>query len=92
MREHCILCCLKHLGQSVVLVMEARQGYPLHVWLAVAHMAEAADEMVEQYPRVAAMIRTERLLYTDDPDNYNPRLMSLIKWVARIDRRLGEQQ
>ena len=90
MRESCLLCCLKHLGQAVVLVLESRQGYPEHVWLAAAHMAEASDEMVEAYSKIAAMIRTERLMLMDSPEDYNPRLMPLIRWVARTNRREGE--
>jgi len=88
MRDSCLLCCLKHIGQAVVLLLESRQGYPEHVWLAAAHMAEASDEMVADYPKIAAMIRSERLMLMDDPDNYSPRLMTLIRWVARTNRKL----
>jgi hypothetical protein len=63
MRETCLDCCRKHLGAAMVLMDEARLGYPLHRWLAVGHMVEAESETLELYPVLAASIRQERTSY-----------------------------
>ena len=68
-RGSCLDCCRKHLSQAVVLMLEAVQGYPLHAWLAVGHMGEAADEMIDEYPAIAEKIREERLSYMLSLDN-----------------------
>lgn len=65
MRETCLDCVLKHLGQAAVLVDEAEMGYPLHKYLAIGHMAEASSECIENYPELAQRIRDARLIYQD---------------------------
>jgi hypothetical protein len=64
MRPSCRDCARKHLAQAAVLMAEAQMGYPRHTWLAIGHMAEAADELVRDEPALANRIRQERLLYT----------------------------
>lgn len=63
MRSSCLDCCRKHLSAALVLEMEAVQGYPMHSWIAVGHLQEAADEMIESYPELAHKIREIRLNY-----------------------------
>lgn len=65
-REACQDCVRKHLGQAVVLLNEMLMGYPEHKWLAVGHLAEAAEECIGQFPEVAHMIREDRLLLMAD--------------------------
>jgi hypothetical protein len=64
-REQCARCAMKHLAQARVLLLETRQGYPQHVWYAIGHMAEAADEIAEIMPAQAAEIRRNRLKIED---------------------------
>lgn len=45
MRPACPYCALKHLAQATILWSEANQGYSTHKWLALGHLAEAADEL-----------------------------------------------
>ncbi len=59
-RAFCPRCAIKHLGQAVVLLKEAKKGYPHHVWFALAHLAEAEDELVELMPDEADDIRAHR--------------------------------
>ena len=66
MRPSCLLCAMKHVTQAGILTMEARQGYPLHRWWALGHLAEASDELVADYPDVANEIREYRKQYEDD--------------------------
>ena len=37
-------CTLKHLGTAYVLMQESLQGHPVHRYLAVGHLVEAARE------------------------------------------------
>ena len=65
MRHTCYACARKHLAQADILMMEAAMGYPFHAWYAMGHMAEAADELVEECPLYANHIREQRKLYED---------------------------
>ena len=61
MRKSCMKCTKKHLGQAIVLMMECEQGYALHRWLAVGHLAEAESESIATRPDLAIQIRDARL-------------------------------
>lgn len=91
MRDSCTDCCRKHLSQAMVLILEANKGYPLHAWLAVGHMAEAEDEMLERYPQIAESIREERLKLMEtmrDGRPSSPGLMDLIELVCDTDTQI----
>ena len=60
MRPSCLFCATKHLSQALILLSESLQGYPAHRWLAYGHMAEASDELIQNYPQLADLIREER--------------------------------
>ena len=73
MRKLCIECARKHIGQASVLAGEVKKGYPEHKVLAVGHLAEAEDELLnaetsEVKAQVEA-IRTVRREYDSDDDN-----------------------
>ncbi len=59
-RPACPQCCLKHLGQARAELLELRKGYPEFFWFALGHLAEAEDEIVQQYPGLADAIRAQR--------------------------------
>lgn len=63
MRPSCLFCARKHLAQAEVLMSEALKGYPRHAWLAVGHLAEAEDELLEKFPELAGTVRDHRLRY-----------------------------
>ena len=65
-RPSCLDCARKHIAQAIILLGEARLGYPDHKWLAVGHLAEASEELLGDYPVLAADIRTARLLVMED--------------------------
>ena len=67
MRESCLFCVRKHVGQAWVLSNECRQGYPQHRALVIGHLGEAADEAVKRFPALAKAIREERLRFEKDP-------------------------
>lgn len=81
-RPTCLDCVRKHLAQAEVLMSEARQGYPDHAWLAIGHMAEAADEALKECPELAREIRAERLKYMSD-HSYDVPIMELIQKCDR---------
>jgi hypothetical protein len=83
-RPSCFSCARKHLGQAIVLLGEAKMGYPDHRWLAVAHLAEASEETLE-YPEVAVVLRTERLNIMDNPE-YTPNLMPYFSLIDNAEK------
>lgn len=64
-RPSCANCARKHLAQAMVLMLEAEKGYPAHAWLAIGHLAEAEDELLDQHPSIAQSVRAHRLLYQE---------------------------
>lgn len=83
MRPSCLNCARKHLAQAEILLHESKQGYLEHFWLCMGHMAEAADELLRDYPDLAADVRNERKLLEDDPD-YQVPIMDLIERVSKV--------
>lgn len=65
MRKSCLKCGVKHIGQAIVLMNESLQGYPHHRLLAIGHLAEAADELILDYPDIAFTVRSIRLQILD---------------------------
>lgn len=82
-RPSCVMCVCKHLAQALVLSSEAKQGYPGHRWIVIGHMGEAADECVQEYPKLAAEIRKHRLAYMRDKDYVIP-FMKLIEKASAL--------
>jgi hypothetical protein len=85
MRETCLLCASKHISQAIVLVLEAGKGYPLHLWFAVGHLAEAEDESLFKFPVLANSIREVRIRLMGQTDKFNQLdLVSLLVNVRGI--------
>ena len=65
LRPGCTDCVRKHLAQAVILLNEVMTGYSedphVHRWLALGHLAEAADEALKDHPQLAEQIRKIRL-------------------------------
>jgi hypothetical protein len=85
MRETCLFCVSKHIAQSVVLVNEATTGYPLHIWFAIGHLAEAETECVSKYYEFAQSIRKVRLaLMGQDGTFKHTELVDLLKEARNL--------
>jgi len=86
MRYPCIDCARKHIAQAIVLLNETFQGYPDHRWLAIGHLAEAADELIadKDFEPVAVHLRQERLRLQEDFE-YRPLLMPYIEMLSAQD-------
>ncbi len=89
-REGCLSCTRKHLAQALVLMSEARQGYPGHRWIAIGHLGEAGDECCQDYPKLAAAIRAERVKYMADPDYVVPIMKLIEKATALVQESVGD--
>lgn len=88
MREACLDCARKHLAQAEVLMLEYATGdYPVHKWYAIGHLAEAADELMQQYPSVADRIRKERIEYMAD-DSHEIDTAELIELLTSFDEQI----
>lgn len=70
MREPCLYCVRKHLGQAEVLMGEALRGYPEHKWLAVGHLSEAEEELVSFDSELVEKMRESRLEYMHNSVGY----------------------
>lgn len=92
MRPACLFCARKHLAQAAVLLGEAANGYPEHVWLAIGHMAEASDELIASYPDLAREIRAARKPLETSPAGAPTHvdIMGLIRKVSRIEEEQGK--
>jgi hypothetical protein len=80
-RPYCADCARKHLAQAIVLLQEARQGYPSHIWLAIGHMAEAEAEIEGLYRDIATTIRECRKQVEVNPAD-TPDLMGVIQKIS----------
>lgn len=85
MRKTCLFCVSKHISQAIVLTIESLQGYPLHLWLAVGHLAEAESEACSIHPEFANEIRNVRLALMGQKGTfYHDSLMQLLKSVRTL--------
>lgn len=86
MRESCIECVCKHVGQAAVLIHECKKGYAHHFVYAIGHLAEAEDEAVKLYPEIAERIYAIRKSFQRgeeiDLDNLVSDLYEL--WTAEV--------
>lgn len=73
-RESCLFCARKHIAKAKAKIVEAPLGYPRHAWFAVGEMAEAEDELLQDYPEAAATVR-----------GYRTRLMQSIDLASEVD-------
>lgn len=89
-RKICLDCCLKHLGQALVLMLESQKGYENHRYIAMGHLAEAEDECVGEYSDMAKSIRETRLSFQNNREPYHS-IEDLISKLDRIKERDGSR-
>lgn len=65
MRQHCLQCFRKHLGNAAVLLEEIYDGYGYKMF-AVGHLDQAAQEIREMYPELATLVRAHRIKLQND--------------------------
>jgi len=80
----CLNCARKHLGKANARLYEFLSGdYPEEFWYAFGEMSLAEDHLVLAYPKLAKMIRSERLKMQDD-ETYYPDLSKLISEITKV--------
>lgn len=77
-RAACADCCRKHIAQAIILVNESLMGYPEHAEIALAHLREAAEEIIGEHKAFAEDILEEHRKFDTDR-TYYPALMPLLK-------------
>jgi len=65
MRQHCLQCFRKHLGNAAVLIEECLDGYK-YKHLVVGNLDQAAQEIREMYPSLATLVRAHRIKLQND--------------------------
>lgn len=83
LRAACPDCCRKHIAQASILVNESLMGYPEHADMALAHLREAAEEIIAQDEQLADSIMQEHNKFDADR-NYYPDLMPLLKQAIAL--------
>ena len=66
MRQHCLQCFRKHLGNAAVLLEEYYDGYRGYAHLIIGNLDQAAQEIRELYPELATLVRAHRIRLQND--------------------------
>jgi hypothetical protein len=90
-RDSCIQCALKHIGQARALMLETCKGYPEHVWFAMGHLAEAEDETVHRHAELANVIRNERLRIQQNHE-HKTSWEDLVNVIVKYEEELSDEQ
>ena len=94
-RDSCLQCAIKHISQARVLMLEYRKGYPIHVYFAIGHLAEAEDETLMEYPGIAMRLRLYRLDLEHDHDfklDWEQMVMEIHNFEKEISRQQLEER
>jgi len=81
----CFNCARKHLGRANARLYEFLSGddYPEEFWYAFGEMSLAEDHLVLAHPKLAQMIRKERIKMQDE-EQYYPDLGKLIREITKV--------
>ena len=70
MRQGCLQCFRKHMGEAAVALEEVHDGYP-YKYLVSGHLSHAEEEIREFSPELAKIVRAHRIqLQNDDYRTY----------------------
>ena len=61
MRQGCLQCFRKHLGEAAVALEEVHDGYP-YKYLVSGHLAHAEEEIRKFSPEMAKLVRAHRIM------------------------------
>ena len=96
MRDYCLDCTIKHIGQAYVLHGEVSQGYQEHILGVIGHLAEASEECIGASRELAEKIRQYRLLILeniipimDGKDDISIPYFELLEAVVEVMREKG---
>lgn len=81
MRQPCLQCFRKHIGNAAVLIEECYDGYP-YEHLVVGHLDQAAQEIRAYSKELALVVRAHRIKWQQDHDYSIP--------FEALDRAIGD--
>lgn len=88
MRNFCLDCVIKHLGQAFVTQIEGNMDYPEHILLTIGHLSEASEECFGVSKELAEEIRQHRLKLMED-SYYHVPYFDLYEKVKKLLRENG---
>ena len=88
MRQHCLQCFRKHLGNAAVLLEEIADGYPYRAY-TIGHLDQAAQEIRELYPELATLVRAHRIRLQNDW-NYSIPFEALDAFICVMEEMGGD--
>ena len=69
MRQPCIQCFRKHIGNAAVLIEESHDGYTNYLHMISGHLDQAAQEIRGYNKKLALVVRAHRIKWQED-SNY----------------------
>ena len=91
MRQGCLQCFLKHIGNASVLIDEVHDGYPYR-HLVLGHLDQAAQEIREFSKEFALLVRAHRLKWLADQYYRIPfeAMESYVSYLEEVPGRMSE--
>lgn len=84
MRQPCLQCFRKHIGNASVLIEEVLDGYP-YKHLVVGHLDQAAQEIRKYSRELAHVVRAHRIKWQQD-EKYDIPFEALDTYVDILER------
>lgn len=66
MRQPCLQCFRKHLGNAAVILEEYHDGYKNYAHMIVGHLDQAAQEIRGYSEELALLVRAHRIKWQND--------------------------
>ena len=82
MRQPCLQCFRKHIGNAAVLIEEYLDGYHDYAHMIVGHLDQAAQEIRGYSRELALVVRAHRIKWQQDHDYPIP--------FEALDRAVGD--
>lgn len=84
MRQPCLQCFRKHIGNAAVLIEEYLDGYHNYAHMVVGHLDQAAQEIRKYSPELAHVVRAHRIKWQQD-ETYNIPFEALDQFVEDLE-------
>lgn len=68
MRQPCLQCFRKHLGNAAVLIEEYYDGYTSYLHMIQGHLDQAAQEIRGYNKTLALVVRAHRIKWQENPE------------------------
>ena len=68
MRQPCLQCFRKHIGNAAVLIEEYHDGYTNYLHMISGHLDQAAQEIRGYNKTLALVVRAHRIKWQENPE------------------------